>query len=343
MIKSLRNVPDGYFQGKICLLRLDFNTIDDWRMEAALPTLKFLSEKCKAVLILGHKGRPNGLNESFTLRPEIKHLSGVLKKTVGFISHFRFSEIKNILKNSKKGSVFLLENLRFLKGESAGNLELAEQLASLGNFYVNEAFAVSHRKDASVAGIPKFIESFAGFKLEEELKNLSRAIKNPKKPLVIILGGGKVLEKLKVFSGLEVKASVFLIGGALNGKTFKKKDKKFIFPVDFAENKGRMMDIGIKTIAIFENNIKRARTIIWNGPLGEISDFRFRVGTKSVALAIAGNKKAFKVAGGGETVTFLRELAIAGKFDFVSTGGGAMLEFLAGKKLPGISALEKNG
>lgn len=342
MINYLRNVPSNYFQGKICLLRLDFNTADDWRMEASLKTLKFLSNKCRAILILGHKGRPNGFDGKLCLGPEARRLSDLLKKPVTFINHFRFNEIKNTLeKSSPQSSIYLLENLRFLKNEGGGGVVLAKNLASLGDFYINEAFAVSHRRDTSVAVLPKFIKSFAGFEMEEEIKNLSKAIKNSKKPLVFILGGGKALEKLKVFSKLKNKVSVFLVGGALDGKTFKKKDGNLIFPIDSVRNKKIMKDIGKKTIAIFKNEIAKAGTIIWNGPLGDIDEPCYSNGTKAIALAIVKNRKAFKIAGGGETVMFLKELGLMKKFDFISTGGGAMLEFLAGKKLPGILALEK--
>lgn len=339
-MRYLSKLKNKNLKDKVCLLRLDFNTEDHWRMDASIPTIKFLLPRCKAVVILSHKGRPGGVDKQLSLKPTAKVLSQKLKEQAIFISHFRFKEIRSLIYSSPKKSLFLLENLRFLKEEAENGKVLAEHLAMLGDFYINDAFAVSHRANASVVAIAEFLPSYAGLELESEIKNLSKVMKNPKKPLVIVLGGLKIENKLGVVKNLKNKASVFLIGGALNKKLLDLKLPKVLWPKDFKKENEVIRDIGNESIRLFKKEIKSAKTIIWNGPLGNILDKRFQDGTKEIAKAVAGNKKAFKVIGGGETVMFLRKLKLEKKIDFISTGGGAMLDFLAGKKLPGIAALE---
>ncbi len=341
-MKYLKELKNKNLKDKVCLLRLDFNAEDNWRMEASMPTIKFLLNRCKAVVILSHKGRPEGFEKALSLEKTGKILSKKLNKKLVFISHFRFKEIKDLIISSPKGSLFLLENLRFLDEEEQNNQTLAEHLAFLGDFYVNDAFAVCHRANASVVAIAKLLPSYAGLELESEIKNLSKAIKNPKKPLVAILGGLKIKDKLAVVKNLNNKASVFLIGGALTPKLLNLKLPKVIWPVDFRKEKGVIRDIGPKSKELFCQEILKAKTVIWNGPLGNILDKRFQDGTNSVAWCLANRSQAFKIIGGGETVMFLRKIKLDKKIDFISTGGGAMLDFLAGKKLPGIEALENN-
>ena len=340
-MRYLKNLKSQDLKNKICLLRLDFNTEDNWRMEASLPTIQFLLKKCQSVIILSHQGRPDGFDKSLSLRLKAQTISRLVGKKTVFMPHFRFQEIKNLVGAAPKGSLFLLENLRFLKGEAENNSVLGEHLASLGDFYVNDAFAVSHRANASVVAITKFLPSYAGLELESEIKNLSRVMKNPKKPLVVILGGLKIEDKLSVHQNLKSKASAFLIGGALNKKILKLKLPKLVMAVDFKLENGVIRDIGPNSIKMFQKEIVRAKTIIWNGPLGNVLKKQFENGTQKIAKAIAKNKKAFTVVGGGETVMFLKKMKLDKKIDFISTGGGAMLDFLAGKELPGIAALEK--
>jgi phosphoglycerate kinase len=341
-MRYLSKVDPKNLRGKACLLRLDFNTEDNWRMEACAPTIKFLAKNCKATVILSHKGRPSGYDKSLSLRSLRAALHKLIGREIVFVPHFRFLEIKDLISASPAGSVFLLENLRFLDGEAENNPVLAEHLASLGDIYVNDAFAVSHRANASVVTITKFLKSYAGLKFEEEIRNLSRAMTKPAKPLVVILGGAKIEDKLQVYENLKKLARRFLIGGALDEKILKSfRDKgKILLPVDFKKSKGVIKDIGTQSVKMFEKEIKSAETIIWNGPVGDIRYGKFSGGTKAVAKVVSGNKKSFKVVGGGETVMFLKRLKLDKKIDFVSTGGGAMLEFLAGKKLPGIEALK---
>ncbi len=364
MFQLLNKVRPELLKGTV-LLRLDFNTEDEWRLEAAIPTIKFLLRKADRIVILSHRGRPNGFEKRLSLKKDAVNLQRLLKKEVNFIPYFRFAEIKKFIKAGPRKSIFVLENLRFLKGEEENDRRLAKNLASLGDFYVNDAFAVSHRKNASVVALTQFLPSYAGLELEKEIKFLSHIMGRPKKPLVIILGGAKAHDKLGVLKFFRNKADWFLLGGAaantllwVRGADVKKSlidtekaDKKMlkmvscyknlVLPVDYRLSQNQILDIGPKTEKIFVSKIRPARTIIWSGPLGMIEKKKFSQGTLTVAKAIAVNKKAFSVAGGGETVMFLKKHRLDKKFSFISTGGGAMLDFLAGEKLPGIEALRK--
>lgn len=363
MINYLSRAKASLIKGT-AVVRLDFNTEDDWRMQTAAPTLKFLIKRGCKVLVLSHRGRPKGINKKLSLNKNAKKLSGFLSKPVKFISHFNFEAIRKTLKESKPGSVFVLENIRFLKEEYENSPILAKKLASLGDFYVNEGFPISHRKDASVSAITKFLPSYGGFQLEKEVINLSKIIKKPAKPLLIILGGGKAGDKLGLLKFFEKRADKFLIGGEPAntllwikgvdiGESIVEKDnrqaflpllkfRKLLLPIDYHIQSKKILDIGSKTEKIFVSEIMKAGTVIWNGPLGLFEKKGFEKGSMTIARAIVSNRKCFSLAGGGETVLFLRKYEFFDKFSFVSTGGGAMLEFLAGEKLPGIIALERN-
>ena len=340
-MRFLSKINKNELKNKICLLRLDFNTEDNWRLDASLPTIKFLSARCKSMAILSHKGRPKGFENSLSLRPISKILGRKLKKKVVFVPHFRFQEIGNLIKSSPKGSIFLLENLRFLDGEAENSEVLAEHLSGLGDVFVNDAFAVSHRNNASIAAITGYLPSCAGLEFENEIKQLTRVIENPKKPLTVILGGAKIEDKLRVADNLKSKTASFLIGGALTEDLISKLNKqKLILPVDFKKDGNVIRDIGPETIKKFCKIIENSKTIIWNGPLGDIGDRRFKNGTAKIARCVT--SKTFSIIGGGETVMFLKKIKLDKKIDFISTGGGAMLDFLAGKKLPGIEALKQS-
>ncbi len=357
----------------VALLRLDFNTEDEWRMEAALPTIRFLLKYSQRIVILSHRGRPffakaskgkpNEYDKKLSLRKDAINLSKMLGKKVVFLPDFNLPKIKKIITESKKGSVFVLENLRFFNGEENNDAKFAQKLASLGDFYINDAFAVSHRKDASVSAVTRFLPSFAGQEMEKEIKFLSRAMTKPKKPLVVVLGGAKAHDKLGVMKYFKKTADWFLVGGAtadtllfLKGIDIKNslvdKDKKdlknlrevigyknLIMPSDLKFENKMIFDIGERTSVVFAEKLKKAGTVIWSGPMGAFEKRKFSYGTLAVAKAIAGNKKVFSVVGGGETVAFLKKHKLDKKFTFISTGGGAMLDFLAGEKLPGIEAL----
>jgi phosphoglycerate kinase len=289
-------------------------------------------------------------------------------KKVIFINQFRFAEIRAQVAAAPRGSIFLLDNLRFLPGEEKNDPKLAKQLASLADFYVNDAFAVSHRANASVTAITKFLPSYAGIELENEIRSLSKAIVAPQHPVVLVLGGAKASDKLGVISYFKKKADWFLLGGGcansilrLKGMDIKKSVsdsdpkelpalkkiagyKSVILPMDFvwgdASVGGRILDVGPKTITAFNEKIAAARTIIWSGPLGLIEKKQYSLASIAIARAIGRNHRAFSISGGGETVMFLKKYKLDKQFSFISTGGGAMVDFLAGKKLPGIEALK---
>lgn len=340
-MKYISAVSPPVLKNKICILRLDFNTADDWRMAASLPTIAFLRRYCRAILVISHKGRPKGHAPALSLKKDAQKLSRLINARVSFLPHFEFSRIRATLRSAPPGSVYVLENLRFLKGEEANDPSLGRQLASLGDIYVNDAFAVSHRSNASVVAVTRHLPSYAGLELEAEIKHLSRAMRNPRKPLIMIIGGAKIKKKLRVYSHLKRKAELFLIGGLLTKEILKMKEPKLVFPIDTVKEGGIIQDIGPKTERLFIRHIRTAGTIIWNGPLGDIDKAKFTRGTRIIARAVVQNRRAFAIVGGGETIMFLKKLKLDSKIDFVSTGGGAMLEFLAGKKLPGIEALRR--
>jgi phosphoglycerate kinase len=371
MVKYLSKASPKALAGT-ALLRLDFNTEDDWRMRAVIPTIKLLLKTSARIVIVSHHGRPEGFDKKLSLRGDAIKLSKLLGgRNVMFISHFRFAEIKAQVAAAPRGSVFLLENLRFLPGEEKNDVKLAKALASLADFYVNDAFAVSHRANASVVAVTKFLPSYAGIEMEHEIMSLSKAIIKPKRPVVLVLGGSKTSDKLGVISYFKNKADWFLLGGGcantilwLKGMDVKRsiKDsdprelaalkkiavyKNMVLPTDFiwgnsgGEKNSAILDVGSKTALAFNKKIADARTIIWSGPLGLIEKKQYAKASIAVAHAITKNRKAFSVSGGGETVMFLKQYKLDKKFSFISTGGGAMVDFLAGKKLPGIEALRR--
>ncbi len=353
----------------VAILRLDFNSEGDWRLKRSLPTLKFLQKHAAKIVILSHKGRPTPSllplkeNAKFSLKKDANKLSKFLNYPVNFINCSRISEAGNEIRNSKENSVFVLENVRFLEGEAENNLSLSEHLASLGDYFVNDAFAVSHRANASVVGITKFLPSYAGFEMEEELKNLSHIMEKPAHPFVMVFGGGKATDKLPIILNFRNKADFFLLGGALAntmlylkgekmGNSLIEKEidgalpnllkmKNVVLPFDFRKKGKAILDIGPKTEKLFSSYIKKAKTIVWNGPLGAFEKKGFEKGTKAIIKAIA-SSRAFSLVGGGETIVLLEKMKLEKKISFISTGGGAMLEFLSGCKLPGLKALEKS-
>ncbi len=369
-------------RGRTALLRLDFNTEDDWRMRAVLPTIKFLLKNNCKVVIMSHRGRPTPVvspasgsvapsafrpmsaDRKLSLKKDAAALSRFLRRPVRFIPDFDFEKIRAMIDRVPARSVFLLENLRFMIGEEQNDDRLAWRLASLGDFYVNDAFAVSHRANASVAAITSHLPSYAGLELEAEIENLSRVISHPRHPLVLVVGGAKISDKLGVLTYFRSKADRFLLGGgpantvlAERGMDVKQslcdrsgdrlairniaRYPNVMAPVDEAWKKNAIVDIGPRTAAQFAEKIRAARTIVWSGPLGLIDEPPFDRGSRTVARAIAANRKALSVAGGGETVMFIKRARLDKKLSFISTGGGAMLDFLAGRKLPGLEALAR--
>jgi len=395
MIKYLNEPVLRKYEGKICLLRIDLNNIS--RLEAVVPTIKLLLKNGIKIVLLSHRGRPSfakatagkphSVDKKLSLRSFVPILSRKLRKRVRFVSNFRFAIIKKEIVKSENG-VFLLENLRFLPGEEKNDIKFARRLAGLGDFYVNDAFAVSHRKNASVVAITKFLPSYAGLLMEKEIKSLDAVMKNFKHPFTVIIGGAKISDKIGIIkhfwgSASRRKADYFLLGGSPANTFFmaqglpvgdsladrktipsiKKylKNRKIILPSDVKIKRRRILDIGERTVLWYSTIIRKSRTVIWNGPMGMFEKKEFASGTKGIWQAVSKNKRAKIVVGGGETVASLARITRihtdknglirikhphkSAKIStnprlFLSTGGGAMLEYLSGKKLPGIEALK---
>ena len=361
------------FVGKTALVRIDLNidaSTDEglFRLQSVLPTLSLLIKNNIRIIILSHKGRPKKVEKKLSLKPFAEIFEDALGVGVEFVPSLDFDVITKKLETSD-AQVIMLENMRFLKGEEENDETLAKQLASLGQLFVNDAFAVSHRTNASVALLPKFLPSFAGLCLAKEIKNLTLK-KKPAHPFILIVGGAKVSDKLPIVQKFEKYISTVLLGGAAAntvlasegipmGKSLYEKDavsvvKKYTFssiietPVDVAEEKGRILDIGPKTSKLYSALIKEGGTIVWSGPMGLFEKKGFEKGTKLVWKAIVEkaihDPSAKIIIGGGETIASLallpKPMRLLPENVFLSTGGGAMLEFLSGKKLPGIEALK---
>jgi len=357
-------LKDINVKNKRVLLRVNFDLpidengkiSDTFRLKESLPTINYLiKQNCKVILI-SHLGRP--AVKKLSLKPIAKILSKFLKKEVLFASD---------PKKMKFGDVLLLENIRFDKREEENNPEFAKELAKLGDIYINDAFAVSHRKHASIVSIPKLLPSAAGFLLEKEIKELNKILKNPKRPLIAIIGGAKISTKIKVINKFLKIADKVLVGGALannifafqgfdmgksviDKKSFKEVKRinfnppaggpKLFLPVDLENRGGKALDIGSKTIKLFCELVKNARTIVWNGPMGLIEQKPFDKGTRELINCIA-KSRAHSVAGGGDTIAFINKIHKEKDFNHLSTGGGAMLDYLANETLSGIEALKK--
>lgn len=334
-MKLLKDISPKSVAGKTCLVRVDFNVEseeDALRLEASLPTLKWLLTNGNRLVILSHRGRPKGREEKLSLQEFVPFLEKNLGEKVVF-----FPEIPESL---TEGKVFLIDNLRFWPGEEKDDPEFAGRLAKLGDFYVNDAFAVCHRANSSVTQLPKLLPAYAGFLLEKEVQVLGEAIKSPKMPLVLVFGGAKVADKLPVVRNLMPQASKILLGSSvLNGSEELPDSEKIIRPVDSVGDGKLALDIGQATIERYSEELTGAATVIWNGPLGKFEDPKYLKGSEGIAKAIIASG-AFSIIGGGETTQLIIRLGLRDKFGFLSTGGGAMLEFLAGKNLPGIAALD---
>ena len=321
-MKSIKKVN---LNNKKVLLRLDFNGL--WRIKMALPTIDFLLKKgVKKIIIIGHFGRPKGkISSKFSLMKFKKYLPR---------------------------NVELRENLRFDLREEKNDLSLAKELANLADIYINDAFSVCHRKHASIVSIPKYLPSYAGLILEQEIKILNKKFK---KPICYIIGGAKVETKLPLAKLLLNKCAHMLLGGlianvVLEDHKVEITSTKLHLPVDAVCHKKtcavgaidprKILDIGPDTVDLFEDIIDSVETIIWNGPMGIFENKKYQQGTLGIAKAVA-MSKAYSVIGGGETIAALEKLKLTSKISHISIGGGALLEYLAKGSLPGIEALSK--
>jgi phosphoglycerate kinase len=355
-------------------LSLNGEVLDDFRIRQAVPTIKYLAGQNAKVILMSHletKYKKHSLNLI------VSKLNELLNQKVEFITDYLEESGREKIKKLNFGQIALLENLRFHKGEKENDKEFAKKISRLGELFINEAFSVSHREHASIVSIPKYLPSAIGFLFEKELKILSKLLENPKRPFVVIIGGIKIKTKIKTILNLLKKSDHLLLGskigeailaqkGILKQRKFEEEESvsqidltnlKIHLPLDGiialkgvkGSSKDRAIgtvkkdediyDIGPETIEIFKKIIKQAKTILLNGPLGMYEDKRFQKGTKEILEAIVSNKSAFKVAGGGETLMVINKFQLKEGFDFLSTGGGAMLEFLAGEKLVGVEAI----
>lgn len=329
--KDMNPVTSAEVSGKNVIVRADLDLaerggqLETFRLDRLIPTLQDLLSRGAAVRIIAHRGRPGGIPDpALSTAPFAPLLSDRLGEEVSFAKEFSSKE---------EGKVTLFENLRFSPGEENNSQDFVQALLGLGEIYVNESFASSHRSHASVTSLPKYLPHFAGLNLMTEVENLTKILENPERPLVVIIGGAKVETKRPLIERMQIIADEILIGGSLVNEGLLPMEK-VVLPLDNLDGK----DIGSQTVDRFKSSIEGARTIVWNGPMGVFEDPAFSAGTTAVARAVAASP-AFTVVGGGETISALNELGLLAQIKFVSTGGGAMLEFLSGKALPGLEAL----
>jgi phosphoglycerate kinase len=398
------SIRDLDLTGKRVLIRVDFNVplskddspriLDDTRIRETIPTIEYALRRKAKVILCSHLGRPKGkVVPSMSLRPIAVRLRELLdhllseEENVGFAPDCVGEVATELVTGLEAGQTLLLENLRFHPEEEANDPAFAKQLAGLCDIYVNDAFGSAHRAHASTEGITHFVaQSAAGLLMESELSHLGKALNEPDKPFVAIIGGAKVSDKIGVIESLMAKADAILIGGGMaytflraqgqqTGKSLVEEDKievaraaleqaqakgvKFLLPIDHVladrfdakakatvfEGSGAFpaecmaLDIGPKTVKLFAAEIADAQTVLWNGPMGVFEFPAFAAGTNAIAKAVAANEDATTIVGGGDSVSAIQKSGFADKISHISTGGGASLEFLEGKVLPGVEAL----
>jgi len=396
-------IRDLALKGKRVLVRVDYNVplqekdgvqviTNDKRIRETVPTLKYLIEKGARILLCAHLGRPKGKRDpKQSLAPVVKPLSDLIGVPVKFVDDCIGEKAEKAAAELKDGEVALLENLRYYNEEEANDDTFSQKLAKLADVYVNDAFGAAHRAHASTAGVAKYVKDRGiGLLMERELKYLGEELENPGKPFVVILGGAKVSDKIKVIDRLLDKANTILIGGAMAytfalaqgkkiGNSLSEPDKidiakqalekaktkgvKFLLPIDTyvvekfdfktkTVSPGKYLkpnedipdgwegvDIGPETVKLFSAEVASAKTILWNGPMGVFEVPECAVGTFAIANAIAANSGAVSIIGGGDSVSAIKKAGVSDKVSFISTGGGASLEFLEGKELPGVASI----
>ena len=381
-IRDLKNIKD-----KRVLLRCDFNVpldkygdiLDDTRIFTSLPTIKYLNEQNCKLILCSHLGRPKGYDKYLSLFPVAVYLMKRFPNKVKFCPKASGKEVSTAVKNLKSGEILLLENLRFDLREEQNDETFVKELASLADFYVDDAFGVAHRKHASNYGVALKLPNAIGFLIEKELNVFSKAFENPSRPFVAIFGGAKVKDKLTLINNVIGKADTILIGGGMAytfllakgvniGKSIvdlalvddakdilekaQKNGTKILLPIDHVALDGEKvrkvllmdqdmvgLDIGKDTIKLFKKEIKTAGQILWNGPVGKYEDKRFRNGTFEIAKAVA-NSKAYSIVGGGDSVGAINTLGFNKKINHLSTGGGASMKLMEGKVLPAIEVID---
>jgi phosphoglycerate kinase len=384
-----KTIEDVDVSGKRVLVRVDFNVpiengqiSDDTRIRAALPTIEYLLQNGAAVILCSHLGRPKGKDEKFSLRPVADHLGGLLGKPVVFAEDCIGPQAEQAAKALKPGDVLLLENTRFHAEEEKNDPEMARQLASLADLYVDDAFGSAHRAHASTEGVTHYLPAVAGFLMEKEIRYLGQLLEEPARPFVAILGGAKVSDKIGVIRNLLQKADRVLIGGGMANTFFKAQGYEIgnslvedgvletakqliaeggdhlrlptdaviadamtaeaarkLVAVNAVPAGWRILDIGPQTVAAYSAEISGAKTVFWNGPMGVFELEPFAEGTYAIAKAVA-QSQAVSVVGGGDSVSAVQRSGFAGSITHISTGGGASLEMVEGRELPGVVALQ---
>jgi phosphoglycerate kinase len=385
-----KTVKDIDLKGKRVLMRVDFNVpmqdgkvTDDKRIKASLPTIQYVLDQGASLALMSHLGRPKGgPDPEFSLKAAAEVLAGLLGRPVKMAPDCVGPEVEKMAKALKPGEVLMLENTRFHAGEEKNDLDLAKQMAALGEVYVNDAFGSAHRAHSSTEGVARFLPAVSGFLMEKELEYLGRATSNPEHPYIAILGGAKISDKIAVVENLLAKCDKLIIGGGmantfLAAKGYNMQDSlveaasvdvaksilsksggRLLLPVDAviadkfeaeANSKvvdvdkvpagWRIMDIGPKSIEAFKSALQGAKLIVWNGPMGVFEMPKFAEGTFAIAKLLAGSG-ATTVIGGGDSASAVKKAGVAKQMTHVSTGGGASLEFLEGKELPGVAALQ---
>lgn len=345
ILSDFKNADLG---NKRVLVRVDFNVEffkdgkpkEKYKIESAKNTINFLLEKPGIkIALLSHLGRPENREKEFSFRNYYKELGKILGIELVFVEDCIGEEVKTALGGLKIGQVLMLENVRFYKEDTGGDIEFAKKLTENFDVYINEAFGASHRDHSSITKITQILPFFAGFNLQKEVEKLEKVREKFERPALALIGGAKIETKLPVIKFFAEKYNKVLVGGKLGLETEKEKiffPQNVLTPLDYT---GGGMDIGPQTVGRFKREIVGAKTIVWNGPLGKFEEPPYDKGTSEILNEIIKNKNAYKVAGGGETIQVLEEKNLIGEFDFISTGGGAMLEFLAKGTLPGIEAL----
>ncbi len=389
----IQYIDESDITGKKVLMRVDFNVslnpdhsiADDERIQRTLPTIRYILEHGNKLILVSHLGRPKGRDPQFSLQPVVTKLQELFPDyQIKLVDDF--TSDRSAIDSQQEKEIIVLENIRFYPGEKKGDDGFTKQLSELGDIYVNDAFGVSHRADASVVGVTKYLPSYGGLLLKREVEMISKAIENPKKPFVAILGGSKISTKIHLVERLMEMADYLILGGGI-ANTFLKasgyeigksiceyeeeeaarkmifravqKDTRILFPsdvaiagstdatedtivsVDMVPPDKLILDIGPETQAKFGAIIASAATVVWNGPVGYFENPQFRRGTDFIYYSIAENPDVVSILGGGDTLAAISKKEYLDKITHISTGGGAMLEFIEKGSLPGIDALKK--
>lgn len=345
----MKSIKEANLKGKNVILRADYNVpikngeiIEDERIKESIKTVHYiLSQNPAMLLIISHFSE-----NSQSMVPVADKLHELLGREITLLSDGKEVAQKTMFNADGQTQIYILENIRFWPGEEAGDEEFAKNLVQDFSVYVNDAFSVSHRDHASISKMPKFAaEKYMGLLFEEEYTQLTKIKDEPEHPAVAVVGGAKIATKLPVIKSLVQNYDKILVGGMIANEALDQNlslGEKVLLPIDFGPEglEDKRLDIGPKTIELYKKELAEAKTVMWNGPMGKFEEMDCDLGTRSVMQAIAANTKAYRVVGGGETIEAMQKFGSFRDFNYVSMSGGAMLEFLSGKTLPGIAALE---